>query len=206
MIVRAWRKYRARKSIVGICFDFFFLVVVIFLLVPQLRFLLHIGMVRLTLCQPTSVETTFFVNNFERITFRTVDDVDTTITFDVRRPVLYNFGSLGSAQSCAELRSLNKLAKRYFGQLDVFFITDDDPWTVKSYFDKYDYVIKPLFYVDVEEFLYEHDMLSELCSSVPASLLVDDKGRVIIKKFGAAKWVGSRVEAIVEENLRHSNP
>lgn len=202
MIKRAWIKYRARKSTIGIWFDFILLAFVITLCVPNLRFMLQTGLVRLTLCQPVALETILFVGNSEYFEVKNLAGIDTTLNFSSdKAAVLYNFGSIKNPQTCAELRTLNKFAKKYRDNIDVIFLTDDEPDEVKAFFDKRNYIIKPLFFELSEHFLARHDMVSELCSSLPASLLVNEKGRIIIKKFGAAKWSGSRIDAIIKDNI-----
>lgn len=201
MVCRVWRKYRARKSTLGIWCDFVVLIAVVILAVPSLRFLVNIGIVRLMSCQPSAVDVELYVSNTDGLDVRTSDGADTCILCDITSPALYNFGSLKSAQTCAELRSLNKFALKYCHEVEVFFLTEESPDEVIPYFSSHGYVVKPLFYHRTDDFTMQHDMISELCSSEPATLLVNADGRVIIKKFGAAKWTGKKIDHIVSLHL-----
>lgn len=199
MIKRAWKKYCARKSKAGMCCDFLILLLVIFLCAAPLRMMLHIGLVRLTACQPNRIDDSFYVNKTDTLIAKTSDNNDTCVFLCSNRPTLYNFGSLNSAQSRAELRSLNKLALKYKNRLCVLFLTDSTPDEVIKYFGKHGYIITPVFLPSTDDFLQEHDIISELRFSVPASLLVNSEGKVIIKKFGAAKWIGNKIEQTIDE-------
>lgn len=199
VLKRAWQHYRSRKSKMGIITDFLFLVFAVFVLVEPLRFGTMVWLSRIALSQPIENEQVEYLDTIA-YSFKTVEGCDTTMMKEREGVEIYNFGGTWSAQSCAELRSLNKLAKSYEGKVKVYFITDEQPEVVVRYFKKKGYIIKPLFY-DQEEASQKLSNMQEVLSHVPATLLVTQQGRVVIKSIGAARWTGKKIDGTVNRLL-----
>lgn len=205
VIHKAWQTYRKRKTRIGIFTDFLFLSIVIIAAVPQLRLGVCVYAIRATLTQPRQIDKVIYLPN-DSSTLLTANGADTTIHWINTTPTLYNIGSIQSAQSRAEMRSLNRLAEKYADTIRVFFITDDDPKEVLAYINKRKYfALRPLFYEQENEFWASHDFANEMKKSIPTSLLITNKGRVIVKKFGAAKWFGKKVDRIIHEIIENDN-
>ncbi len=205
VIRKAWQTYRKRKTRIGIFIDFLFFAIILIVAVPQLRLGFCVYAIRATLTQPRQTDRVIYIPN-DSSTLRTAHGSDTTIHWLNDTPTLYNFGSIQSAQSRAEMRSLNRLAERYADSVRVIFLTEDEPEEVLEYINKRKYfALRPLFYVQEEEFWASHDFTSEMKKSIPSSILITDKGRVVIKKFGAAKWIGKKVDRILHEIIGNGN-
>lgn len=202
VIQTAWQKYRARKSTLGIVTDFLFLVIVLVFVIPPLRFGATVQIARLTLHEPNPIDDIYYLGEDKTLTLKNISGTDTTILRQTDRPVIINFGCVTNPQSCAELKSLNKLSAGFAGRLDVYFITDDDTAAVRRYFGRHRYTIKPLFYEPQYFDANDHELFHELQASLPASLLIAPNRRIVIKKFGAAKWTGKNIEAIVDSVAR----
>ena len=201
LIANAWRTYRKRKTRIGIITDFLFLIIVIVAVVPQLRLGFCVYAIRATLTQPRPYDKVLYLQNDSSVV-QTAAGADTTVHWINSRPTIYNFCSLLSAQSRAEMKSLNHIAEYYQGSLNVYLITDDDPEEFLKYINKRGYkYVRPLFYTDDNEAIAEHDFISEIRNSVPSTLLISSKGRVLVKKFGAAKWYGNRVKNMIDETI-----
>jgi len=199
VLKRAWQHYSSRKSKFGIVTDFLFLVFAVFVLVEPLRFGTMVWLSRIALSQPIENEQVEYVDTVG-YTFKTIEGSDTLMMKHRDVIEIYNFGGTWSAQSCAELRSLNKLAILYGDNIRIFFITDEEPQVVGKYFNKKKYIIKPLFY-DNEEMSESITNLQEVISHVPATLLVTQEGRVVVKSIGAARWTGRRIEGTINKLL-----
>lgn len=200
LLAKVWRRYRARKSLRGIVSDFLFLLVMVVALAPPLRRGVMACVVRATLVQPHLYDKIVFVETADTARFVTPEGADTLVALPFRRPALFNVGSVWQAQTRAELGSLNDLARRYAGQIDVFFVSADAPADVAAYLGEQGYsALRPLFFGvdDSEPGGGEERMggvLSQLLMSVPSSALIRPDGLIVVKKLGAAKWVGGRVE------------
>lgn len=201
----AWQRYRSRKSRVGIWTDFLFLLIVVVMIIPPLRDAVQVGLVRVGLRQPHRTDETIYAGNSSPVVVKNAKGCDTLIFNTFPRPVLYNFGGTWSPQSRAELRSLNKFAERYRDKIDVVFLTDEDTATVGRYWRKKHYTIPVCYYNSIDEEPNEHNIYDELRMSVPASLLIDRGGKVVIRKFGAAKWTGRRIEGLADTLICYQN-
>lgn len=194
----AWQRYHSRKSRIGIWTDFLFLLLVVVMVVPPLRDAVQVGLVRVGLRQPHRIDVTMYADGSSPIVVKNSKGVDTLIFNTFPRPTLYNFGGVWSPQSRAELRSLNKFAERYRGRIDVVFLTDEDTATVNRYWRRRNYTIPVCYYQNIDAEPNLHGIYDELRMNVPASLLVDRGGKVVIRKFGAAKWTGRRIEGLAD--------
>lgn len=204
IIHNAWVKYRARKSKIGIITDFFFLFLVLVFLIHPLRFGISVYLSRLALTEPNVINETYYMSSEETMQFRTATGCDTTILGQFSHPTIINFGCTTNPRSCAELKSLNKLWAKYSSKINVYFITDENPADVEKYFTRHDYTLIPLFY-NSEDFNWAgHDIEHELQASVPATLVIGNDGQIAIKKFGAAKWTGEKVEHIIDSLITTS--
>lgn len=205
----AWRRYRARKSRKGIVVDFLFLAFVLVVLIPPARRGLMTQALRVTLMQPVRYDKVLYLR--ETVSLQTADGSDTLIRFPSQRPILLNCGSLTSPQSRAELKSLNKFATLYGDRVDVFHVSTDSPDEVVAYMNRWGYTSVRLLFAHsvaddpevVEASLLERgsSVVAEMTMSEPSTMLVDKDGCVIIKKTGAARWSGKKVDAIVGDML-----
>lgn len=201
IVASAWRKYRARKSIIGIITDFMFLAIVLVFVIPPLRFGVSVYISRIALREPNPIEDIYYITDNNVTTLTTTSKKDTTILQEIPRLTIVNFGNTTTAQSCAELKSLNKLQEKYKDEISIYFITDEEVEEVTKYFKRHKYTIKPLFYQGIEYDISDHDMIHELQSSVPSTIVIAPNKRIIIKKFGAARWVGKKIETIIDKYI-----
>lgn len=200
LLAKVWRRYRARKSRRGIVSDFLFLLAMIVALVPPLRRGLMTCAVGVMLVQPRLYDKIVFVGAEDSVLLRTPAGADTIVALPLRRPALFNVGSVWRAQTRAELGSLDGLARRYAGQIDVFFVSTDEPADVVAFLDGEGHTaLRPLFLSaeDCGPGVGEERLggvLGQLLMSVPSSALVRPDGLLVVKKLGAARWSGASVE------------
>ncbi len=205
-VSRAWRRYRGRKTRVGIAVDFAFLVAVIVVAIAPLRRGLMTYILRCAASQPEVYEQLVFVGASDSIEATTPTGADTTLRFPPQRPTLINTASVWSAQSRAELRSLNIAAGEWTGINFYVLISADEADDMAKYMRRKKYTNLRMLVLhdneddDAEIFDDGVDepsigLVADMRNSIPATLLVDRDGKVIIKKLGAAKWTGRRVEA-----------
>lgn len=204
LLAKVWRRYTARKSRRGVVTDFLFLLAMVVALVPPLRRGLMTCAVRVMLVQPHLYDKIVFVGVADPVRLRTPQGADTLVALPLRRPALFNVGSVWRAQTRAELGSLNELARRYAGRIDVFFVSTDEPSDVVDFLGEGGYTaLRPLFLSadDCEPGVGEERLggvLGQLLMSVPSSALVRPDGLLIVKKLGAARWAGESVERACE--------
>lgn len=199
---RAWARYRARKSTRGVVVDFLFLAAVVVAAAPPLRRGVMTYALRVTLVQPQPYDKIVFLGQEDGAWLLTPEGRDTLLSFPPRRPALVNVGSVWSAQSRAEMRSVAAAAERLRGRVDFFFVSADEPADVLGYLRRRGYsALRPLF-VPQAGLASAHGaegLVAQMAMSVPSSIVVDGSGQVVAKKLGAARWAGARAEAIFRQ-------
>lgn len=201
---RAWARYRARKSARGVVLDFLFLAVVVLAVTPPLRRGVMTHALRVTLVQPQPYDKIVFLGQADGAWLLTPDGRDTLLSFPPRRPALVNVGSVWSAQSRAEMRSMAAAAERLRGRVDFFFVSADEPADVLAYLSRRGYsALRPLFVPQAGETPADggDGLVAQMAMSVPSSIVVNCRGQVVAKKLGAARWAGARAEAIFRQAL-----
>lgn len=204
MIANAWRKYTARKTRIGIVIDFAFLLALVCVTVAPIRRGIVTYVLRCTLAQPARYDKVIYLSEADNFVAKTLDGNDTLIAFPPTKNRLVNIGNIWSAQTRAELRSLNIFAEKFAETTEVLFIATDDPQETRRYLRRKGYSsIRPL-YIDLPEETEmtdddSSDLLHEMRMSEPASLLIDTGGEVWVKRTGAAKWTGSKIDKLMDE-------
>lgn len=203
---RAWARYRRRKSVRGIVIDFALLVVVIVLAVAPLRRGVLTYALRVVAAQPDAYEHILFASPADSFVVRTPCGADTTIHFPPARPTLINVASVWSPQSRAELKSLNKAASLWPQISFLVIVSSDEADDMARYLARKKYTSLRLLTVDDDSEAAEEKsdearagLRNDVINSIPATILLDANGQVVIKKLGSAKWTGKRVEAIYSD-------
>lgn len=198
---KAWATYKKRKTRLGIVIDFCLVALLIFITVPDLRMRLMVNAIRLTLRQPQVLQDEYYLLLPGSLRAYTPEGDLYVWPDTTENTVLVNFGALWSAQNRAELKSLNDFWEKYKSEVDVMYLTFDGAEEVEDYMEKRGYGFKRLYLRkdEISELEREEDgMIVDLAHSIPSSILLDKNGKIIIKKFGAARWTGARVDEIVK--------
>ena len=208
VVGRAWARYRSRKSRKGIATDFAVLAVAIILAVGPLRRGVMTYALRCIIAQPRAYEAIAYTVAADSIEATTPRGGDTTLHFPPKHPTTLNSASLWSAQSRAEMRSLNAAAEKWT-DIRFYIITDEDEMAeMGEYMRKKGYGgLRLLGHKkkagDLENTSQgdgaEIGLAHELLNSIPSTIVVDDEGQVIVKKLGAAKWTGRNIDGIFRQ-------
>ncbi len=192
-----WDRYRRRKSVLGIVSDFVFLAFIIALLFPSARQLLSATVIRIAMFQPKNTEEVIYLTP-EDLSWRAVSLNNDTVSLQLPadKPILINFWATWCPPCIAELPSLQRLYNQYHTQVDFYFISDEDPQTLRAFLLKKGYTI-PVYTIQnsVQGKLYSR--------SIPASFLIAPNGRLIMNKTGAAKWDGERVKKNIDISIQN---
>ncbi|TAJ13267.1 TlpA family protein disulfide reductase [Marinilabiliaceae bacterium JC017] len=191
-----WKKYRRKKTKLGIVMDFFFFALLIAMVIPDSRKVVSSTIIRYSMFQPREVEEVIFVEKKD-LSFRLEALADGTEIMPVSasgKTIFLNFWATWCPPCIAELPSINKLYELYGDDVAFFFITNEEPETVRSFLEKRGYDLPVYILKDrVPEIFYSR--------SIPASYLISQKGQIIMKKQGAANWDGSKVKRKLNELL-----
>lgn len=208
VVDRAWARYRSRKSKKGIATDFAVLAVAIILAVGPLRRGVMTYALRCIIAQPHAYEAIAYTVAADSIEATTPRGGDTTLHFPPKHPTTLNSASLWSAQSRAEMRSLNAAAEKWT-DIRFYVITDEDEMAdMDKYMRQKGYNSLRLLGLKRQTDRHEDadqgcraemGVAHELLNSVPSTIVVDGGGQVIVKKLGAAKWTGRSIEEIFRQ-------
>lgn len=208
VVGRAWARYRSRKSRKGIATDFAVLAVAIILAVGPLRRGVMTYALRCVIAQPRAYEAIAYTVAADSIEATTPRGGDTTLHFPPQGPTVINSASLWSAQSRAEMRSLNAAAGRWTGVRFYVITSEDEKAGMGEYMRKKGYNSLRLLghkrQADELETAGKGDgaeigVADELLNSVPSTVVIDGEGQVIVKKLGAAKWTGRNIDEIFRQ-------
>lgn len=197
---KAWATYKNRKTRLGIVIDFCLVALLIFITIPDLRMRLMVNTIRLTLRQPQAIQDQQYYLSPQALRAYTSEGELYEWPDTLEKPLLINFGALWSAQNRAELKSLNVFWEKYKEKIDVLYVTFDSADEVEEYMEARSYGFKRLYIREDEMSMLEREedgMIVDLIYSIPSSVLLDTDSKVVIKKFGAAKWRGGRVDDIM---------
>ena len=110
--------------------------------------------------------------------------------------ILVNFWATWCPPCIAELPALQRLYNQYGAKVDFYFISDEEPQTLKAFLETKGYTIPVYTITDhVKGRLYSR--------SIPTSFLISPNGRLLMNKTGAAKWDGNKVKNTINYYLKN---
>lgn len=214
VVGRAWARYRARKTRKGIVIDFAVLIVAVVLFVAPLRRGVLTYTLRCLLAQPQPYEALTYAQPADSIVAQTPAGADTTLHFPPPGPVVVNSADPWSAQSRAEMRSLNQAAAqwpdvRFYVVTEVDLLADMARYAARKGYTSLHILGHRATNSETEISDWteagERRLVDELLNSIPATLLLDSDGQVVVRKFGAAKWTGGRIDDIFRQVSENKN-
>ncbi|WP_299118075.1 TlpA family protein disulfide reductase [uncultured Winogradskyella sp.] len=169
-----------------------FLVVIVLLILPQTRqpiqVLLHKG---IALVNPVSVEEeNVALSNYD---WRLKKEEGIAYNFNQSKGkiVIVNFWATWCPPCIAEMPSLQKLYDKYGQEVDFLFVTNDSIDKIKAFKEKYNYTF-PVYQI-------QSNPTEELqTSSIPRTLIINQKGEIIIDKSGAVDWYNDSVQNVLD--------
>lgn len=106
--------------------------------------------------------------------------------------VLVNFWATWCPPCVAEMPSLQELYTDYGTKIEFILIANDNPNKVSPFIAKHQYTL-PIFYE-----LSSTPILLQ-SNSIPATYLIDKKGKIVIDKKGSADWNSAKTRVIIDE-------
>lgn len=111
--------------------------------------------------------------------------------------VLVNFWATWCPPCIAEMPSLNELYADYKDKIRFVFVASDEVKNVNSYFEKNNFNL-PVYYTS------EKAPTELYANSIPATFLIDDRGKIIMKEIGSSDWNSKNVRNQIDELLAFS--
>ncbi len=128
-----------------------------------------------------------------------VDSQGKTVNFQEMEGnvVLINFWATWCPPCIAEMPNLNELYTDYKDKISFVFVANDNVKSVNAYLKKNNYNL-PVYYTsdDAPTALYS--------KSIPATFLIDDQGKIVMKEIGSSDWNSTNVRNQIDELLAFS--
>lgn len=144
-----------------------------------------------------SLEKTVDEEKVDFSTWQLQDEQGKTVLFSEfqGKLILVNFWATWCPPCIAEKPSFQKLYNDYQDRVVFLFVTSDPADKVVAYKEKHQYTLPMYFPLSNTPKLLES-------TSIPASYLIDQQGRVILKKFSAADWNSGSFRAELDRLLQ----
>ncbi len=179
--------------------DILFLVVVALLIIPQTRRPIQIFLNKgLALFSPSVSNE----NNREILpsyNWQLKDANGAILNFESTKGkvVLINFWATWCPPCIAEMSSLQDLYNDYNDKIEFLFVTDDSFKVVNRFLEKNDYTFKVYQPISSTNEVFQ-------VKSIPRTFLIDQSGKVVIDKTGAANWnsetVRNTINLLIQQN------
>ncbi len=174
-----------------------FLVIILLLIIPQTRqpiqVLLHKG---LALFAP-SVESESNRVEVTSYNWKLVDLSGNTFNLNntKNKVVLVNLWATWCPPCIAEMSSLQELSNDYKNKMDFVFVSSEKQTVLEQFLKNNNYSLD--VYVPKTEAPETFDV-----RSIPRTFLIDQNGKIIIDKSGAANWNSEKVRATIDGLLK----
>jgi len=194
-IKRSVRNYFTKKKPFTIVTDMLFIVLVILLIIPGTRKEVSSFFIRLTAFPPSTLDADEqYTINEQTAQWELVDlsgnKVVLSNLFD--KPVLVNLWATWCPPCIAELPGLLDLQKESGSKAHFLFVTDENPATVKAFLKKHGYAPTGFY-------LSKRVPADFATNSIPTSYILSKKGKVVLKKKGAARWNSGKVKRLLDK-------
>jgi thiol-disulfide isomerase/thioredoxin len=190
---KRWNKYSSNKRWWSITFDFIFLLLVITMIFPASRKTVSSFIVRQTLLAPRASSATTFLSEKDW-NFRLSDANGQVINLAELKgkPLFINYWATWCPPCIAEMPSIQKLYDKYQNDVNFVFINNEAPDVVKAFMNKHNHTL-PLYKIAgsvPEQFA---------TSTLPTTILISTKGRVVLFKTGAARWDAEKFYTLLDD-------
>ncbi len=190
-----WYKYRRKKTIWGITFDFIFTALVVAMVFPGSRKIVSSTVIRYSMFQPRETKELIYLKDSDYKWYLTdMEGVRHEFSEYKNQPVFVNFWATWCPPCIAEMPSIQRLYEEY-GDRVAFVLASQEDWdTIKRFVKDKNYSF-PVYVLSGGV----PDVLAS--RSIPASFLISSHGKMLMKKQGAARWDGKSVKRVLDEIL-----
>jgi thiol-disulfide isomerase/thioredoxin len=190
-----WHKYRRKKTIMGIIFDFLFTALVIAMLFPASRKIVSSTIIRYSMFQPRESKEVAYLSDNDYNWY--VEDLDgnTLSLSELKGKVIFlNFWATWCPPCIAEMPSIQRLYDEYKNDMAFILVSQESKDILREFVTEREFTF-PVYVLRSRQ----PDIFSS--RSIPASFLISPEGQLIMKKQGAARWDGGKVKALINEML-----
>lgn len=196
---KSWiSNYFKKKKPLSIFFDAVFVLILLLLLIPATRKETAAFFIRWTSFPASSLdESEQYTIQAESRDWQFFDLEGNSYLFKElnTKPVFLNVWATWCPPCVAELPSIEDLYVEYGKDVNFILVSNEDPNTIKKFIEKKGYSDLPVYYASYAP----KDFSSQ---SIPATFIVSNKGKVMVKKKGAAKWNSDKTKRLFEQLIK----
>ncbi len=186
--------YFKKKKPFTIVTDILFIVLVILLIIPSTRKDVSAFFIRLTSFPPSAFDSDeqYSVNR-KTLQWELYDLSGNRVKFKdmLEKPVVLNLWATWCPPCIAELPGLMDLKNDYGTKANFIFVSDENPNKVKTFLKDRGY--------DEKCFYLSRGVPSDFeTGSIPTTYIISPKGKVVLKKKGAARWNSGKVKRLID--------
>ena len=177
----------------------FFVLIALIIFTPVGSYLkVKLNQVKVAFSNPSSIEEANreVVSDFH---WNLVDSSGRKINFQELEGeiILVNFWATWCPPCIAEMPSLNALYSDYKDKIKFVFVANDQKSKVDAYLEKNNYDL-PVYYSS------EKAPTELYSNSIPATFLIDDRGKIVMKEIGSSDWNSTKVRNQINELVAFS--
>lgn len=190
-----WYKYRRKKTILGIIFDFLFTLLVVAMIFPASRKVVSSTIIRYSMFTPRESKDVNYLS--EQDYQWHIEDLDGNMLelSSLKGKVIFiNFWATWCPPCLAEMPSIQRLYDEFKDDIAFVMVSQESKGILREFVEKKEYS----FPVYVLRSRQPNVFASR---SIPASFLISPEGQIVMKKQGAARWDGSRVKELINGML-----
>ncbi|MBK3517561.1 TlpA family protein disulfide reductase [Carboxylicivirga marina] len=191
-----WYKYRRKKTVLGIVFDFLFTVLLVAMLIPGTRKVVQSTIIRYSMFQPReSKEVTYLTDNDYQWRVEDLEGNSVELSELKGKVIFINFWATWCPPCIAEMPSIQRLYDEYQNDMAFILVSQESKGILRDFMAEKEFTF-PVYVLRSRQ----PDVFSS--RSIPASFLISPEGQVVMKKQGAARWDGSKVKKRLNEMLQ----
>ncbi len=190
-----FKNYFKKRSLFSIISDAVFVVLVVLLLIPSTRKEVSAFFIKLTSLPPSTLdkEEQYTIDpKTLQWNLTGLDGKKVTFGQMLDKPVLLNLWATWCPPCVAELPGLLELSQEYGDKANFLLVTDEPVEKVKAFLKKHGY--------SQRNFYLSRGVPPDFATrSIPASYIVSENKKVVLKKKGAARWNTGKVKRLLDK-------
>lgn len=189
------RKEKAMKYLKKHWSNILFGLFIILMIIPQTRMPIQVFLQRTISFSPSEIdkEDRNLLKDYNW-NLNQLDSGTINLSQSKGKVVLINFWATWCPPCVAEMPELQELYDHYKGNVDFYFVTNDNPDKINLFLKSKGYDLP--IYRPLEE---SPDVLES--KSLPTTYLISKKGEIIMRKVGAASWNSDKVHQAIDTLL-----
>ena len=186
--------YLKKKKPLSIFFDVVFVIVVALLIYPGTRKDVAAFFIRLTSFPPSSLDSNEqFMMSKQSEQWKVYDLSKHPVTLQAlnSKPVFVNIWATWCPPCIAEMPAIIELYKIYGNKVNFVLASNENTEKITAFIKKNNYDKKPFYH-------YNHLPLEFKTESIPTTYILDNKGKVVLIKKGAARWNSGKIKKLLD--------